>query len=227
MSSHDFKMFYKRKLPHYQIPDATLFITFRLVNSLHCEVLKRMEMEASLKYKELLKIDDPLDQQQAAYTEHKVLFGKWDNQLDLATSGEKWLANPQIAQMVCDSLHYRDGRQYTLEAYCVMSNHVHVVFTPLYQDGNIIPIGKIMQSLKGYTAWKANQMLAREGQFWQHESYDHLVRNNNELLRIVNYVLNNPIKGGLKNQYVYCRDTLYSCFSSERENDNNAFEENG
>jgi REP element-mobilizing transposase RayT len=56
---------------------------------------------------------------------------------------------------------------------------------------------KIMQSLKWYTAKECNKILNRTGQFWQHESYDHVVRNEEELNRIVEYVLNNPVKAGL------------------------------
>ena len=40
-------------------------------------------------------------------------------------------------------------------------------------------------------------MLKREGAFWQSESYDHVVRNDVELKRIIAYVLNNPVKAGL------------------------------
>ena len=34
------------------------------------------------------------------------------------------------------------------------------------------------------------------GSFWQAESYDHVVRNG-ELERIISYVLENPVKAGL------------------------------
>ena len=45
--------------------------------------------------------------------------------------------------------------------------------------------------------------------FWQHESYDHVVRDENELGRIVEYVLNNPVKVGFCEnwedwKYSYC-----------------------
>ena len=74
-------------------------------------------------------------------------------------------------------------------------------------------LSSIMQSLKGYTARKANQILGRSGAFWQHESYDHCVRNPNELKRIITYVLNNPVKIGLvdewkKWQWSYYRQDL-------------------
>ncbi len=54
-----------------------------------------------------------------------------------------------------------------------------------------------MQSFKGYTAHKANRLLCRKEAFWQHESYDHWVRDENELARIVKYIINNPVKAGL------------------------------
>jgi REP element-mobilizing transposase RayT len=54
-----------------------------------------------------------------------------------------------------------------------------------------------MQSLKGYTAREANKVLGRRGQFWDPESYDHEVRNGGEFRRIREYILNNPVKAGL------------------------------
>ncbi len=36
-----------------------------------------------------------------------------------------------------------------------------------------------------------------EGAFWQHESYDHVIRNGPELGRIVRYILDNPVAAGL------------------------------
>ena len=58
-------------------------------------------------------------------------------------------------------------------------------------------LSAIMQSLKGYTAFEANSLLGRRRQFWHHESYDHVVRNEQELQRIRRYVLQNPVKAGL------------------------------
>src|ERR1017187_6528516 len=73
-----------------------------------------------------------------------------------------------------------------------MSNHVHVLIRPLQQPT------RLLQSLKGTTAREANLILARTGQpFWQHESYDHWVRDQPELERIVAYIESNPVKAGL------------------------------
>ena len=54
-----------------------------------------------------------------------------------------------------------------------------------------------MHSLKSYTAHRANQLLQRTGAFWQRESYDHWVRDDDELERIVSYIARNPVTAGL------------------------------
>ncbi len=58
-------------------------------------------------------------------------------------------------------------------------------------------LGDIMESLKGYTAFECNKILDRQGPFWQHENYDHVVRNQEELVRIIKYIVNNPVKAKL------------------------------
>ena len=54
-----------------------------------------------------------------------------------------------------------------------------------------------MHSLKSFTANECNKLLNRSGAFWQDESYDHWVRDEAELLRIIAYVEQNPVKAGL------------------------------
>lgn len=58
-----------------------------------------------------------------------------------------------------------------------------------------------MKDHKDYTAHEANKILHRRGQFWLHENYDHYIRNRYELNRIIGYILDNPVKSGLVNDY--------------------------
>jgi REP element-mobilizing transposase RayT len=39
------------------------------------------------------------------------------------------------------------------------------------------------------------------GTFWQHESYDHVIRNEKEFERIVTYIIENPVKAGLVEEW--------------------------
>ena len=56
---------------------------------------------------------------------------------------------------------------------------------------------KVLQSIKRHSAKKANIILNKVGQFWQQESFDYLIKDRDELYRIIAYVLDNPIKAGL------------------------------
>ena len=129
--------------------------------------------------------------------ERRRAFGRFDAALDRAKWGPTWLSRPEIAGVVLDNLHYWNGRRFALDVFCIMSNHVHAVFAPLQDTGGAVALARIMHALKRYTAERANSLLGREGQFWQHESYDHVVRDEPELDRIRHYVLNNPITAGL------------------------------
>ncbi|MDB5235186.1 MAG: hypothetical protein JWR44_2179 [Hymenobacter sp.] len=103
------------------------------------------------------------------------------------------LRQPAIAALLAESLRYFDGTHYDLRCYCLMPNHVHLVVRILEEAP---PLVKTLQRLKSYTATEANKLLGLAGAFWQAESYDHVVRKG-ELERIVAYVLENPVKAGL------------------------------
>ena len=114
--------------------------------------------------------------------------------LDSAASGPSWLANPEVAATVQQSIlkgtyvlkHYR------LQAYVVMPNHVHLLIEPLE------PVEKITRGIKGTTAHQANLILARNRlTFWQDESFDHWIRTPAEAAKIFRYIESNPVKAGL------------------------------
>lgn len=133
----------------------------------------------------------------------RAWFAKFDGLLDDAAVGPVWLRDQRVAAIVDESLHYRDGKVYRLDAFTIMPNHVHMVFKPLAireADDGYHALASIMQSLKGHTSFKCNQLLGQKGEFWAHESYDHWVRDTDEWQRIVAYVVNNPVKAG----YVEC-----------------------
>jgi REP element-mobilizing transposase RayT len=116
-------------------------------------------------------------------------FELMDRVADCAGDGPLWLADPRIAQIVRDELF--GGSSYELGAWVIMSNHVHIVILPR------IPLRKIMQRLKGRTAYQANRLLGRTCKFWKDESYDHWIRSQEALNRVIRYVERNPVKAGL------------------------------
>lgn len=98
-----------------------------------------------------------------------------------------------------------------------MPNHVHLVFKHIKAVGQTdYPVTKILSSLKRYTARQANKVLNRKGQFWQHESFDRVIRNREELESIIRYVLNNPVKANLVKEW---QDWQHSFCKPEFKND--------
>src|SRR5262249_11284564 len=83
----------------------------------------------------------------------------------------------------------------------------------LYSGSDPAVLSTIMQSLKGFTARKCNLALGRSGAFWQHESFDRVIRDGDEFDRVLRYVLNNPVNAGLSGEWRewtwnYCRPDL-------------------
>ncbi len=194
----NYKPSYRRNLPHLQPPGATLFVTFRLAGSIPAAVMERLSEEYEQALAQAERIADEKERSERIYFEKRRQFGKYDTALDTGADGPFWLRQPEIAEIVVASLHYRHGKVYDLDTFCVMPNHVHVVFTPLPSGENsYYALPRIMHSLKLHTAKEGNKLLNQTGAFWQHESYDHVVRNPDEHQRIVEYVLNNPVKAGL------------------------------
>lgn len=211
MNQFSYKNFYRRNLPHIQPEGAALFITFRLADSLSIEILERLHQEIADIGLQINKISDMNERAKRFELKSRHWFGKWDEALDTSNTGKKYLSNPQIADMVAESLHYRNNRVYDLIAFCIMPNHAHLVCAPLEEaNGKYFSLSKIMHSLKRHTARQANLILERNGAFWQHENYDHYARDEAELERIIKYVLYNPVKAGLVKEqtdwkWTYCK----------------------
>lgn len=206
-----YKLSYRRRLPHIQPEGAAFFVTSRLAGSLPEAVVEKLHRERDLIDAELEKITETHKRAEASYLASRRLFGKWDKALDESSTEIKYLANPNVAKLIVESLHFRDGKVYELIAYCIMPNHIHIVFTPLEESKNkYYSLSKIMHSLKRHTAREAHLILGRHGIFWQHENYDHFIRDDGELERIVKYVLYNPVKANLVQEqtdwkWSYCK----------------------
>jgi REP element-mobilizing transposase RayT len=188
------KPYYERNLPHYQPSYADFFVTFRLAGSIPVSVVTQLMKERELEGKRIAQITNQKAKLEEYHSFKKEYFLKFDGLLDKSDNGPNWLKIPEIANILNDAIKYRDEKDYQLIAFTIMSNHVHMVISTERKE---ISLYKILQSLKRHTARESNKLLARTGAFWHHESYDHVIRNDKELVQIVKYVLNNPVKAGL------------------------------
>ena len=179
---------YYRHMPHWRQDGATYFVTFRLVDSLPYEKtqqLKRLREEwervsPSMRTKEL-------EEQHARNVLHHV-----ETSLDEG-HGNCHFRDPRLASEMKKGLFHFHTERYFLSCFVVMPNHCHLVIRPF--DG--WKLEKILQGLKGAVARQCNLIISGAGSFWQDESYDRIVRDEEHLWRIVQYIGRNSSKAGL------------------------------
>ena len=190
------EIFYRRRLPHWQPPGATIFFTWRLYGTLPREAITRLRAQRARLDKEPKRAHE--SNYDRGMRHNKVLFKITDEYLDRAEHGPLWLKDERLAAVMADALFYFNGSRYDLVSFVVMPNHTHALLTPLQIDGKCALMRTITQGLKGYTSRESNRLLGRTGRpFWQEESYDHWARSTAEIMRIVAYIENNPVKAGL------------------------------
>lgn len=153
-------------LPHIDIKGYSQFITFRTYDSVDEFVKKLTAADKSNKQKQQ-EIDDYLDSSKnGAYLDEVVL------------------------KYLYDFLKSKDGKLYELEAFAIMSNHVHLLIKPI-ED-----LSKIMQMLKGASAKAINEILGKSDKFWADDYYDKAIRDEKHFWVVYEYIKNNPLKIG-------------------------------
>lgn len=89
----------------------------------------RLKEERVQNEKLLLKIKDEKVRKKKIADQRKRYFSKFDKMLDNAVNSQSWLNDERVANMIAEALCFRDRKAYDLLAYCIMPNHVHMVFT--------------------------------------------------------------------------------------------------
>ena len=82
-----------------------------------------------------------------------------------------------------------------LGCYVVMPNHVHAIAKPLRPDEKSLE--DLTGLWKGRSAREINVLLRATGVRWQRESYDRIIRDEEHLWRVIQYIGGNPAKANL------------------------------
>lgn len=132
---------------------------------------------------------------------HKLIDEYEDN-----GSGQCFLRDKRIAEIMESTLFHYEGRYYHLVRWVIMPNHVHVMIG--LKPG--VKLSTIVQKWKSYTAHAANTLLGRKGDFWMPEYYDRYIRDHKHMVKAIAYIDANPVKAGLaKSPAVYRWSSAY------------------
>ena len=187
-------------LPHLQQAGCTYFVTFRLHDSVPVGRIQQWRMERK-QWLLARGIDQELPNwaqrlkslsavEQSMFERH--FASKLFEELDRGF-GEKYLARPNVRDVVAEAIEFFGGERLLVGDYVVMPNHVHALLTPI----NGHELTSILHSIKSWTANKINSMLDRSGEVWMKETYDRLTRDSEELIKTQRYIRANPAKANL------------------------------
>lgn len=105
--------------------------------------------------------------------------------------------NRQFALKTLRELHKSSVRFHTdVLAYVIMPNHIHLLTRGTRADSDFIRFITLFKQSTGYT-WKQH---TRE-RLWQRSYYDHLLREEKDMYGIISYILQNPVRAGLVDDY--------------------------
>jgi len=200
-------VFRRRRLPHQDVEGHPIFITGCLDGSISASGLSRIEQ-----YREQLESRPKLEELTLLQWEErkqKLLFAFVDKLLD-HESPVRFLEDNAQAEIVQNAfLHFADER-YQLLAFVVMPSHHHWLFLPneAWATEAVVrsrdaaghpktPREMISHSIQSYTATMCNRVRKSTGAYWQHETFDHWARDEAEVLRIIDYIEQNPVRAGL------------------------------
>jgi len=122
-----------------------------------------------------------------------------DRQAIFATfaTHHRWHLPPIARDIVVEACLHLDGTKCRLSGFVVMPDHVHLVFTPLEDDGGPIALPDVLQKVKSESAHRINRSLGRQGRVWQDESFDHVLRRTEGIAAKLEYIRLNPVRAGL------------------------------
>ncbi len=183
-------------LPHWYRSGATYAVTFRLADSLPDSAVQEYRKEKEFLAARLInaeKADNATDVHRIKQEMRDLYHSNMNMGLDEG-AGNAWMNRPDIAAIVINSIQYFAGEKYELGAWCVMPNHVHLIVS--IKDG--YELSDVMHSIKRHSAKEANALLGRSGEFWQKESYDHIIRDGDDYWNQRAYILGNPAAAWLK-----------------------------
>ena len=102
--------------------------------------------------------------------------------------------NEEIVAALCVQ---RDRSDCDVYAYCLMPDHLHLVAAPRTARGDVCACVDRFKSASTRVAWRGG----RSGRLWQPRYHDHVVRLEESLAAICEYVLLNPVRAGLVRRF--------------------------
>lgn len=164
-------------MPHWQQNEVMQFVTFRLKDAMPMRRVREWREERALWLKQHPRPWDP--------TTEREYYRKFEDRLERWLDeglGSCLLRGPECRLRLEEVLMTDHEDRAIHEAWVIMPNHVHLLFTPE------APLEQLMKSWKGISAHRIGQ-----GSIWQKNYRDTLIRDADHFVNAVRYIRRNPV----------------------------------
>ena len=105
---------------------------------------------------------------------------------------QPYFLDGRVNEIIEDEMEFRRGmKQIRLFCYCIMPDHVHILLS--LDDNYKKSLQNWVSAFKRYTARVVNNLFGISP-LWQRNFYDHVVRKEDPLVKIAEYIVNNPVR---------------------------------
>ena len=105
-----------------------------------------------------------------------------------------WMEDPLNREVLLSAMHrVKDKHPFRHFAHVIMPDHMHWLFAP----GEPTDFSVIVAALKRDVTWRLKEQGKLDGPLWQNRFYDHVIRDENDFARHLDYIHFNPVKHGV------------------------------
>ena len=103
-----------------------------------------------------------------------------------------------ICKKAIDSIEI-NYKNVSVNSFVIMPNHIHIIFS--IEKNDDIKISQVVSYYKGYVSREYNKITNKKNEIWQKSFYEHVIRNDDDYKRILEYVVYNPLKWKVDEYY--------------------------
>lgn len=108
-----------------------------------------------------------------------------------AFAGQSPFVRADLNRLVLTTLNERQEiDNCTVFTYCLMPDHLHFLVSPRKEGVSVLTFGERFKGQATNGSWTTGW----HGKLWQPRFYDHIVRQDEDLLAIAQYIVENPVR---------------------------------
>jgi REP element-mobilizing transposase RayT len=130
--------------------------------------------------------------------------------LTVCTDGRRpvFVSEQAVSPVLAQFRQSATASGFAILAYCLMPDHLHLLQEAEREDAALLPSIALAKQLSGHAF-----SLTAGRRLWERGFYDHVLRDEDGTLAVINYIIGNPVRAGIRRslgEYEFCGSDKYS-----------------